>query len=359
MITHKKPAMVIHPGELLKDELDARAWTQKGFARIIGRPEKTISAIIQGKKDITPETAIEIAAALGTSPDVWNTMQAKYNLHVAAQKSKVREPIERRARLYSVAPIDELIARGYVTAGKTIDEMELSLCGFLGLQTISDTCRCTAAFRIARHTAAIDNPPVIAWLKIIEQKSRNIECPVFSESALKRILPDIVANSKSKEGCREVVQKLREAGVRLVFEPHFSGTRIDGAVIYVDGAPVIGMTIRLDRIDNFWFTLMHELGHIVLKHETGYVDVDVIGNTDAPDEIKANEWAADRLLSNEAYEKFVTRTKPYFARKAIVEFARKIGVHPGIVIGRLQRDGLVPWQNLRDLLEKVSPVVTQ
>lgn len=79
MIQNKNPAMALHPGEILKDELDERELTQKEFARIIGRPEKTISAIIKGKKETTPDTAIEIAAALGTSPDIWNNMQAKYN----------------------------------------------------------------------------------------------------------------------------------------------------------------------------------------------------------------------------------------------------------------------------------------
>lgn len=88
MNKHRSPAIIIHPGEILKDELDAREWTQKEFARIIGRPEKTISAIIKGKKEIPPDTAIDIASALGTSNDIWNNIQAKYNLHITIEKSK-------------------------------------------------------------------------------------------------------------------------------------------------------------------------------------------------------------------------------------------------------------------------------
>jgi len=358
MNTHKKPAMVIHPGEILKDELDAREWTQKEFARIIGRPEKTISAIIQGKKDITPETAIEIGAALGTSPNVWNDMQAKYNLYSAIEKTEVRESIERRARLYSLVPVDELIVRGYIPATDKIEQLESKVCELLEINSINDKFSLAASFRYAKHTTT-DQPSVIAWLKIIEQKSRKMSAPKFSADVLKDVIPDIITSSKSIKGCGEAVKILQKAGVKLVFESPFKGTHIDGAVIYINKTPVIGMTIRLDRIDNFWFTLLHEIGHIVLNHETGFVDLNVTDKTEASEEIKANEWAAGMLLSNEEYKKFVSRTKPFFARRAILEFADMAGVHPGIIIGRLQRDGFVPWQNLRDLLEKVSPYVKQ
>jgi len=76
----KTPARIVKPRRILKRELDVREWTQKDFSKITGRPEKTISAIIQGHKEITPETAIEFAAAFGTSPEFWNNLQSSYNL---------------------------------------------------------------------------------------------------------------------------------------------------------------------------------------------------------------------------------------------------------------------------------------
>lgn len=354
MNTYKKPAMAIHPGEILKDELDAREWTQKEFARIIGRPEKTISAIIQGKKEIMPETAIEIAAAFGTSPNVWNDMQAKYNLQTAHQQSEEQVLIARRARLYNLVPVDEMIARGKITATEEIEKLEAEVCSFLGIKSVNDSFSLAASFRFAKHTD-LNQPSIIAWLKIIEQKSRKSEAGPFSPDRLQKVIPEIVACVKSPENCALVVKNLSDVGVKLVFEPPFKGTHLDGAVIYVNDAPIIGMTIRLDRIDNFWFTLMHEIGHVVLNHATGFVDINVTDATDAPDEKKANAWAASQLLPDLEYKKFISRTRPCFGRKSIVDFAENTGVHPGIVIGRLQRDGLIPWQNLRDMLVKVSP----
>lgn len=359
MNTYKGPAIAIHPGEILKDELDSREWSQKEFACIINRPEKTISEIIKGKKGITPETAIEISAALGTSPDLWNDMQAKYNLHKAMSKCQEHETIERRARLYGLVPINELITRGYLEATENMSLLESKVCTFLGIDSIKNNFSLAASFRFAKHTVT-DQPSVIAWLKIIEFKSNKIKAPAFSAEELKKAIPHIISGIKDASSCGHVVSKLQKMGVKLVFEPSFKGTHIDGAVIYVKGNPVIGMTLRLDRIDNFWFTLLHELGHILLDHKLSYVDLNVNDNSAenlSPNEIKANAWAADHLLSKNAYEQFVVKTKPYFSKAAITAFAETVDVHPSIVIGRLQRDGLVPWQNFRYMLEKVSQFV--
>ena len=361
MKTYNRPAIPIHPGEILKDELDAREWTQKDFARIINRPEKTISAIIRGKKEITPETALEIAAAFGTSPYIWNDMQAKYNLYSAHQAEEEKQLIKRRARLYSLVPIDELIFRGYLKATEKLEVLEAGVCSFLEINSISENFSPSAVFRFGKRVS-IDQPSLATWLKIIERKSLMLSsASEFSIDSLKSAIPQIVAKAQAPEKCSMVVDLLLRYGVKLVFEPSFKGTHIDGAVIYINNLPVIGMTMRLDRIDNFWFTLMHELAHVILNHRTNFVDENVNDFESIQlsiDEKKANKWAAHALLPDTDYKKFVTRIKPYFSKKAIISFAETMGVHPGIVVGRLQRDGYVPWKNLRSFLEKIRPYIT-
>jgi HTH-type transcriptional regulator/antitoxin HigA len=277
-------------------------------------------------------------------------------LYSAHQKTEEKIMIERRARLYTLVPIDELVSRGYLAATDNIDILESGVCSLLGIKSISENFSPAAAFRFGKH-ASIDQPSIAAWLKIIEQKSLKVKAAEFSVDSLKTAIPQIVANAHTPEKCSTVVDLLNRCGVKLVLEPPFKGTHIDGAVIYVNETPVIGMTMRLDRIDNFWFTLMHELGHIILNHRTGFVDVDVhdyAAMQASADETNANKWAAHTLISDNEYKKFVARTKPYFSRVAIMSFAESMGVHPGIVVGRLQRDGHVPWKNLRGFLERVS-----
>jgi HTH-type transcriptional regulator/antitoxin HigA len=358
MTTNKLPARVIHPGIILRDELEAREWTQKDFAKITGRPEKTISAIIQGKKEITPETAMEFAAAFGTSPDIWNNLQANYSLHTAMKKP-VEKEIERKARIYSLVPVDELIHRGCIMAKESLNELEKQVCEFLGIASIKDTPAFEANFRVCKNKN-MDRPSQIAWLRIIEKKAKAVKVSAFDIDRFKKSIGSIVKYANNAGDCAKVVEFLGKLGVKLVFEKAFKNTHIDGAVFYVDGNPVIGMTLRLDRLDNFWFTLLHELGHIILNHKTCYIDE--LSATDSetqelPEEKASNQWAAGTLLSNDAYRGFIDQTKPYFSRASIERFAQSQEIHPAIVIGRLQREGLISYAHLRVMLEKISPYI--
>ena len=120
--------------------------------------------------------------------------------------------------------------------------------------------------------------------------------------------------------------------------------------------PVIALTLRFDRIDSFWFTLMHELGHIYERHAGTFLD-DLKADRVDDEEKEANRCAAEWLVPTGSLGQFVRQTGPYYSRAAIESFAREIRRHPGIVLGRLQRQGKVPYENLRRLLEKVSPVL--
>jgi HTH-type transcriptional regulator / antitoxin HigA len=142
-------------------------------------------------------------------------------------------------------------------------------------------------------------------------------------------------------------------GIYFVIVPHLSKTYSDGAAFYLDGHPVVALTLRYNRIDSFWFTLMHALGHIVAGHQGSYLDD--LGNLElTEEEAEANRLAADWLIEPEALQAFIARYQPRFSRKAIEEFAQSQGRHPGIVLGRLQNDHRALHGSLRALLVKVS-----
>jgi len=121
-----EPAEVVTPGDILKEELAARGWTQKVFAEIIGKPLQSVNEIIRGKKSITPETAKLLGAALGTSAELWLNLEANYRLKSTRITERERD-VSRKARLYSKFPINELIKRGLIKQGKSVDELERSL----------------------------------------------------------------------------------------------------------------------------------------------------------------------------------------------------------------------------------------
>jgi HTH-type transcriptional regulator/antitoxin HigA len=128
-------ARVPTPGKILNRESEARGWTQKGLAEIINRPVQTINEIIRGNKQITSETAIELSQALGTSPDFWTNLEAKYRLHLASKNNKEQD-IARKSYLYTIAPISELIKRGWIQSTNSIDELEKQVCNFFGISSV-------------------------------------------------------------------------------------------------------------------------------------------------------------------------------------------------------------------------------
>ena len=140
--------------------------------------------------------------------------------------------------------------------------------------------------------------------------------------------------------------------------PHLPKTHVDGAAWRQDGQPVVAITLRYDRIDWFWFTLMHELAHIVAGHQQTYVDNLKDESTDGQED-EANRMASDWLVDAQSYAAFVATARPYFSRAKIEEFAASQGRHPGVIVGRLHHDGLTDFRHLNALVVKVKPALKE
>ncbi len=346
------PARVPAPGRILNRELEARGWTQKDLADITGRPIQTINEIIQAKKQITPETAMDLGDAFGTSAEFWTNLETKYRLHLARTDNKTRE-ITRKSQLYSLAPIAELTKRGWIQAAGSIADLERNVCNFFGIDAIDEPPKLAINFRCSqeRDPEAIAQ---LAWAKQVETLAKQQSLDQFDRAQLQAAIPKILALAEQPADVYQLPDLLLSLGVHFVIVPHLSKTYLDGAAFYLGDRPVVALTLRYDRIDSFWFTLMHELGHIVAGHQGSYLDD--LGNLALNDEeAEANQLAADWLIEPVAFQDFVAKHQSRFSRKAIEQFAHTQNRHPGIILGRLHNDRLVPHKNLRALLLKVSP----
>jgi len=348
------PARNIPPGAIIKDELDARDWTQDDLARIMGRPVQVISEIVSGKKQITPETALGLAAAFGTSAEMWLNMEATYRLCIAQQRS-VNDVVERRSRIYSVVPVKELVKRGWIpeaTDVEDVDQLECFVTEFLGASSLDDVSDFALAAR-RTPTKELDSRGVRAWMCRVEQLAMGQEVGAFDRSRLKETIVDVLSFSVEPGHIREVPRILSDLGIHFVVVPHLQKTFLDGAVFAGKGNPIVALTLRYDRLDNLWFTLTHELAHLVLGHSGNRPeDLDTSAGND-PEEQEADQLAAEWLVPAKLLEAFVDRIKPYFSRSAIESFAGSIGRHPAIVLGRLQHDGHVSPAHLRSFVPKV------
>jgi HTH-type transcriptional regulator / antitoxin HigA len=333
-------------------ELEARGWAQKDLAEITGRPIQTINEIIRAKKQITPETALELAAAFGTSAEFWTRLETNYRLHLA-RKEVLEQNIARKSQLYSLAPVSELIKRGWIQATASTEELEKTICNFFDIDSIDEQPRLTINFRCSQER----DPESIAqltWAKQVEKLAKQQSVASFHRDKLQAAIPTILEFAEKPEDVQFIPDLLLSLGVHFVIVPHLSKTYLDGAAFYLGRHPVVALTLRYDRIDSFWFTLMHELGHIVAGHQGSYLDD--LGNLAVNDEeSEANQLAANWLIESISFQEFVAKHQPRFARKAIAQFAQTQKRHPGIIVGRLQNDRMIPHQNLRAWLVKISP----
>ena len=349
------PARGFPPGRRLQDELDARGWTQQDLAKIIDRPPQAISEIVTGKKQITPETALELAEAFGTSAEVWLKLEANYQLSLARQKPR-SNTIAKRSQLFDLMPVRELTRLGWLKATSDVDELEGELCDFLEIRSISERPALAARFRethVETHTP--EAKAQIAWAMRVRKLARRQSVGTFYPDRLANVIDSLLSLTREPDGVRGVPVVLKDAGIRFVIVPHLTKTYLDGAAFYLaEGEPVIALTLRYDRLDNFWFVLMHEVAHLYKRHPGVFIDRVEGRDTDDEHETAANAFSRNWLIDESAYRLFVRESFLGFDDDGIRRFSAKVKRHPGIVVGRLQKDELLHYSQGRHFLEKVK-----
>lgn len=359
----RKPAEVFPPGEFIKDELEARCWTQEDLAEVMGRDLHLINEIITGKRGITPETARGLGEALETSAQYWMNLQAAFQL---AQSESQNEAVPRRSRLYEKAPVRLMVKRNWIEASSNIDVLEERVCTFFGLKDINDELKLVHASR--KSTTYAESTPIQwAWLYRAVHLATAVDAKKFTPAKLNTVLDNLRLLLPNPQDIRMVPKILSESGIKfMVIEP-LPQSKVDGVTFWIKDSPVIALSLRYDRIDWFWHTLGHELaGHVKNgdgRNAQAIIDLDLLGqqgNTDRPKyEIEADKNAVSFLIPQDELDDFVARVSPLYTPARIIGFANKIHVHPGIVVGQLQHRGELNYSQHRDMLVKVRSIITE
>jgi HTH-type transcriptional regulator/antitoxin HigA len=353
------PAEVFPPGDFIRDELEARGWTQGDLAQIMGRPTQLVNEIVAGKKQITPETAIGLAKAFGDDDALyWLNLESAYRL---SQAKPVDEAVGRRARLYSRFPVREITKRKWIEPSDNMDVVEHRLCRFYGIKEIQETPRFAHAAKADQYDER--SPLQWAWLYRAYQLAQAVNTASYSEQKLRAALAKLRELLVAPEEIRQVPQILAAAGVRFVIVEFLPGAKIDGAAFWIEKVPVIALSLRYDRVNNFWFVLRHEIEHILNKDGL-VIDVELPEALQRKDslpieEVKANAAASEFLVPAGELDSFIKRVRPLYSEQRIMLFAKRIGVHPGLVVGQLQFRDEVPYTHFHKYLVKVREIITQ
>ncbi|MDR6530593.1 HTH-type transcriptional regulator/antitoxin HigA [Caulobacter rhizosphaerae] len=330
------------PGVFIREEIEARGWSQRDLAFILGYTEQTITKVISGKSGISAEMAKALGEAFGTSASVWAGLQKEWELREA------RDPdpsIRARAAMQGKFPIREMISRGWLMEAEQ-SVLEMQFARFFELEQANDNY--VAFLAAARKTEQNHHrPEELAWLYRVRQLARQMETPTYSEEKLRQSLPQLRSLMVDPEDLRLIPGVLAECGVRFLIVEKLVNCKIDGVCTWIGDQPVIGMTLRQNRLDNFWFVLRHEIEHVLAgdgRDGREIIDVDMenpnsIINLD--DDLRKMEEAADEAAKNfpfphEKLTSFYRRKHPYISEKDVIGFSSLNEVHPAIVIGQIQ-----------------------
>lgn len=354
------PSEVSPPGDTLREVLEERGWAQTDLAVRMGRPKKTISEIINGKAQITPETALQLELVLGIPASFWTTRESHYREYLAKKHQDVR--LAAHKSWLAAFPVRQMVKLGWMPSAPDTPNQVRHLLEFFGVaapeQWESTFRSCEVAFRRSPSFVAQEEA-LSAWLRAGERQAEALSAAPFDKRGFFSALQNSRAlTTEAPEAFRaRLIEMFSQVGVVVAFVPELPGSRVSGATRWLTAdKALIQLSLRYKTDDHLWFTFFHEAAHIALhgKHsiflEENYATGDL--------EEEANRFAADFLIPPAAYREF-TRDNRRFSKAAIQAFAEGVGIAPGVVVGRLQHDRLLPHSHCNDLKRRFEWKLSQ
>lgn len=339
---------IIHPGETLAEVIEDREMTQRELAVRTGMTEKHISTVIHGQKNISAAFAKKLEYALGIEASFWMNLQANYDrelLDFEEVNNITEEEIGILKNLKEV--IDVWISFGWIDSEANAPAMVLDLRRIFGISNLLDTPKISyaAAYRAQSKNTNVDPYVLFAWQRMCELLTKNIEiADQIDIEKLKNRIPEIkrIMFMRANLIQKRLSDIFAECGIAFRIVPNFTGAPVQGFIKKTeDGALILCMTLRQKFADIFWFTLFHEIAHILngdTKHE--FIDFDsVSGDMEA----KADSMAGEFLIDAKAYRAFIV-SEGYKRLNGIEHFADSQNVKDYIVQGRLMKEGIIPWK---------------
>ncbi len=331
-----------HPGSFIAEELEERGWLQADLAYILGMDAGQLNKLISGKADINPDIAVALGEAFDMPPDFFMNLQKLYDLN----RAKKADPgVRARASWLSAFPVREMIKRGWIEDAEPA-LLDLQMLRFFEKNRVQDipfvgtaSLMPYAARKVGyEHMTALQ----YVWLTRVRKIAEQMTVPLYSEATLRANLPIIRSLMMEKEDLGLIPNILEKCGVRYVLVEALPGSKIDGVCVWLEGQPVIGMTLRLDRIDNFCFVLRHEIEHVLNQDgmTKSFAPVDEFDNedSDAPDyERAADAAAAEFCIPQSLLESFILRKSPFISEKDVLIFAARVEINPAVVVGQIQK----------------------
>ncbi len=347
--TRAWPDIAIPPGELLEETLESLGMSQAELARRTGRPVQAINEIVRGSKEITPETALQFERVLGVPAHVWVRLEADYRYNLARLQDKKR--LEDEIPLAKKYPYKEMASYGWVPDVADDETKVVELLRFFRVSSLRhlESRELSVVWRQSTKVE-ISREALLAWLARGEHEAEASGVTTeFDRDQVRRRLPELrrLTREKPEVFAPRLRQLLADCGVAVAFVPYLKKTGAHGATQWLGQKALVQFSVHYKWGDIFWFSVFHELGHLLLHHRRG-VFVNPVGGEKSSEEKEADVFASDTLIPPERYAQFRARFDRPFA-SGVEAFAKEIEIAPGVIVGRLQYDQVLPPSHLNQL----------
>lgn len=349
VVTEGAPRWASAPGDTIRRVLSSRGLSEEDLADALAMSDPDARRLLNGERAITDDLAQPLSALLGSTPSFWMTREQQYRESLTWLEAD---------DLVLRTPVSEMVEGGWIGAVDNWKAQAKVLLDFYGVGDVSEW-RSVWGPRLThthyRESAAFESSDmaIAAWLRQVDVKAEDMKVAPWSSSRLRAVLPELRALTKVPDPGRSVPLMqalLASAGVAVVLLPAIQGNRLSGAAsVLSDGRRVIGLTGRHLAEDHLWFTVFHEIGHLLLhSREENFLDV-FEDEEESAAEVEANAFARKTLLPH-GTEDLISLRAIGPTKRQVIAFASAAGVSPGIVVGQLHHQGALRYNQLRNLI---------
>lgn len=350
-MTERVGAWISPPGETIEDLLDEKGWTKTEFAKRLGYSTKHVSELLAGKVPLTDDVAMALSSVLGSTASFWLEREARYR--EALKRQEAFDELENDAGWLDELPtpwlIKEELVQKYRHGGQQVSEV----LRYFGVASVEAWRECYATpGAVFRTSPAFGRQAgaVAAWIRRAELAAEEIKTGPWDPVGFRQCLQELRALTRVTSP-EEFIPALTGAcashGVAVVFVPTPPKCPASGLTMWRRGKALLVLSLRHKANDQLWFTFFHEAGHLLL-HSKKMLFLEGMDGLDEELERQADDFARDILIPG----KFSGELESLRSASSVQRFAEKIGVHPGIVVGRLQRDGRIKWSQHNDLKQR-------
>ncbi len=354
-----KPFINIGPGYTIKEYLDARGWSQEDLAQLTDISTKQLSQIINNKVRITIDTARLFSKAFETSAEFWINLDTNYRLNLQPDTLK-ETSTQKKAQIRKYMPVNEILKKGWYNFNNTAEGYEALYKGIwkksykdISMYENPENKFCA---RQKKENEEFANFYSLTWQQVARQKATKIKVPQYKKEKLQSIINNYSNYTVIENGIKIIIKDLNKAGIKFFILTHLTKTYLDGACFYDNENPVIVYTGRYDRVDNFWFTLAHEIAHVKLHSNLlkKKCFLDDLKEGLATDNIEKNaDIEAEKMLRADEIITEASLYKNYLSETRLNIISNKLKIEKSVILGVLQHKGIVEYRKLNKYKRKV------